>query len=102
VARMNRIASGAARGRDQRANIQIARRRGRRTDTNGAVRKLRMHRATIRLGEYGHGLQPRLMTGPDQSDGDLATVGDQHTRHPPASAITRIVSPNSPIAAFSG
>ena len=66
-----------ARGVDDRVDAQVALRRRRRPDADRAVRQPDVQRVGVGVAVDGDGLHPRVVTGADDPDGDLAAVGDQ-------------------------
>ena len=85
-ARVHGLAAGRRRGGDERRDVQVALRGGRRADVDGLVGEADVERVAVGGRVDGHGLDPELVAGPDEADGDLAPVRDQdaaeHRRRP--------------------
>src|SRR5262245_45954359 len=77
VARVDRRRTGVPCGVDQRTDIQIAPQRGSWPDAHGVVGELHMPAILIGLGVHRNRAKPELVQGPDHTNRDLATVGDQ-------------------------
>ena len=81
VAGVNRVASGAERGGEQRIGQQVALRGGRRADAHRAVRLREMGRVAVGGGVHRHGFETGGPAGPKNSGGDLAAIGNEHALH---------------------
>ena len=79
VAGMDGVAAGSQGGGEDGILIQVAVRRPSRADAQGTGGQLGVEGALIRLGPDGHRLHPQLPAGPDDPQGDLPPVGNQHT-----------------------
>src|SRR5882724_9223319 len=83
VARVNGVGTGDLRGTDDRWNVQVASRRGRRTDAHGFVGEPHVQRLRVDIGVNGDGADAHLTRGAEHADGDLAPVGDENlAKHP--------------------
>ena len=82
---MYRLGAAAARGLDDRRDVEIAVARRRRPDRPGLVGQLDMQRVGIGLGIDRDRRDPEPPRGADHPAGDLAAIGDQdlgeHTLH---------------------
>ena len=74
---MDRLAPGRLCGVDQLAAVQVRLGGRRRTDRHGDVRRAHVGRQPVRLGVHGHRLEPFLVAGADDPQGDLTPVGDE-------------------------
>ena len=75
---MDAVAPGGFGHRQKSILIQIAVCRPGRADAHRLSRQLDMERVRVRLGVYGHHLDPQLPAGPQDPQGDLSPVGDQY------------------------
>ena len=77
VAGMDGLRSADQRGRHDRRDVQVALARRGGTDADGFVREV--HRQAVRIGlaVHEHGLDAELATRADDSQRDLAAIGDQ-------------------------
>ena len=80
VAGMDRLAAGRLRGGDHVRDDEVALGRRGRADPDGRVGEPDM--GSVRVGGRvdGDRLAPELVERPDDADGDLAPVGDEHPR----------------------
>ena len=78
IAGMDAVAPGGFGHRQKSILIQIAVCRPGRADAHRLSRQLDMERVRVRLGVYGHRLDPQLPAGPQDPQGDLSPVGDQY------------------------
>src|SRR3990170_8686933 len=80
VAGVERIAARAVGRGDQRGRFKITVGGTGRTDADGAIRKFGRKTLAVRLGHGGDGLNAQALAGSDDTNGDLAAIGDQNAR----------------------
>ena len=78
VSRMDGVDIGDLGGADDAWNIEVAVRALRRANTNCLVRKADMQRVPIGFRKHRDRLDAKLLTGVNDSEGDLATVSDEY------------------------
>ena len=78
VAGVDRLRPGAARRRDQRAGVQVALKRGGRTDPDRLVGLEHVPGAGVRVAVHRDAGDAERAQRADDADGDLAAVGDQN------------------------
>ncbi len=76
IARMDGDRVGDLRGADDRRHVEIARRRGRRSDADRLVGQQHVLEAVVRRGVHGDRLDSQLPAGAQDSQRNLAAVGD--------------------------
>src|SRR5688572_7874455 len=81
IARIDRVAAGAAGSLDQGAGVEIARRRWRRTDAHAAIGHPDMGRIAVRYGIDRHRLQAEFAAGAHGTEGDLTSIGNEYSFH---------------------
>jgi len=74
---MDGVAAGRGRGRNDRGDAQVALRRGRRADPDGAIGDPDVHRVLVGSRVHGHRLDAELVGGADHANRDFASVGDK-------------------------
>ena len=79
VARMYRLGAARSAGGDDVVDHQVALRRRRRPDRNGAVGHFDVQRVAIGVGIDGDGLDPHSAGGLDDPTRDLAAIGNQYS-----------------------
>ncbi len=62
---------------DDRGYVQVALRRGGRSNTGGLVCKTHVQRITVDIAVHGHRADAHLFASPDNSARDLAAIGNQ-------------------------
>jgi hypothetical protein len=77
VARMDGIRAGDLRRADDHAEVEIAFRRLRRTDTDCLVGELHVLLVAVGLGVDSDRFEAELTAGAQHPQGDLAAIGDQ-------------------------
>ena len=77
VAWMNRLRARAARDVEDRITLQIALRRGRRSDAHGLVGELNVHGVRIGFRTDRHRANAEAARRPDDTNGDLAAIGNE-------------------------
>ena len=80
-ARVDGVAAGRDARGDERGDLEVALGGRRRPDVDGAVGELDVERVAVGRRVDSDGLEPFVATRPDDPDGDLAAVGDQHPPH---------------------
>jgi hypothetical protein len=85
VARVHAVGPAGARGLDDRAHVQVGLARGRRADLHRLIGHADVRRRLVGLAVDRHGLEPEVVSGTDDADGDLAAVGDEDPPHSPSS-----------------
>ena len=78
VSRMDRLATGGPRGFDQPAHVQVRIDRRRGPDRHRELRRAHVRREAISLGVDRDRLEPLLVAGADDAEGDLAAVRDEN------------------------
>ncbi len=68
---------GYGRGRQNGRHIQVRIARGGRANAHGLIRQTHMHGIGISGGMNRHGFDPEFPAGAQDTQGDLATVGDK-------------------------
>ena len=77
VARVDARGAGQFSGADDRRDVQVGLRAGCRTNADGLVGQAQMHQFAVGGGVHGHRLDTQLLAGTQDTQGDLATVGDK-------------------------
>ena len=80
VSRMDRLAAAVARGGDQLRRIEVGLGRGRGPERHGGVGGADVRRETVHLRVHRDRFHPFFVACPDDAQGDLAAVGDEHAR----------------------
>ena len=75
---MDGVGARELRGGDDRGDVQVAARRGRRTDADGLVGQLVVQGVPVGGGVDGDAAHPQLAAGPDHAQGDLAPVRHEY------------------------
>ena len=78
VARVHRIGTGPSRRREQRIDLEITLRGGRRSEQDCVIGRHHMGRAGIRFGVHRDRLNGHLATRTNDAHRNLAAVGNQH------------------------
>ena len=78
IARVNRIRARNFRRRDDRWNVQIALRAGRRPDAHAFVCQLNVQAVFIGFGMHGNGGNAHLAAGAQYAQSNFASVGDKN------------------------
>ncbi len=81
VARMNAVGAGHFGGADDRRNIQIGQRCGRRADTDGFVSHGQVHEFTVGGRVHRHGFQTKFLARADNPQGNFTSVGNKYFLH---------------------
>ena len=81
VARVDRVCTGFARGRNHLVHVQVALGGGCATEREGLVCQLDKRRIRVGLGVHGDRRQPLVHAGADDAHGDLAAVRHQYLGH---------------------
>ena len=79
VARVDAVGIGDFRNADDGRNVQVALGRGRGTYANRLVRQAHVLEFPVSLGVNGPSLSAQFPTGPQYSQGNFASVGDQNS-----------------------
>ena len=81
VSGMHGVALGGFGRLEQGLGIQVALLRRGRPDLDRLIGGTDVRRLGVRLAVNGHGVDPRIVSAADDSQGDLASVGDQQSLH---------------------
>src|SRR5689334_20668177 len=74
---MNGVGAAGSCGGQDLLDVEVALAGGRGADVDGAIGGARVHRAAIRIGEDGDGVDAELAAGAHHADRDLAAVRDE-------------------------
>ena len=77
VARVNGGSARQLGGTDDRRDVQVRQRAGCRANADAFVGQTQVHQFAVGGGVHGHRLDTQLLAGTQDTQGDLATVGDQ-------------------------
>jgi hypothetical protein len=77
IARMDRLGAGRAAGGEDGGDLQVALRRGGRTDAHGLIGLAHMEGVGIGVAEDGNRLDAHALGGAHDAAGDLAAIGDE-------------------------
>src|SRR5258708_3325038 len=83
---------------DDRGNVEVALGRRRGPDAGRFVGKANVERISVNVAVHGDGADTHLFAGPDNSAGDLATVGDQNLTKSSWAVVHNIANLQLPIS----
>jgi hypothetical protein len=78
VTGVNGVGIGHLGGADDRLHVQVALGAGRRPDTDALVGQLDVQRRAVDIRMHCDGLDPQLLAGTNDAQGDLAAIGDEY------------------------
>ena len=81
VAGVDRVRTGLAGGVQDLVDDEVALGRRRAAEGEGLVGEAHVQGVPVGVRVHRHGLEPGVLAGPDDADGDLAAVGDQDCMH---------------------